>query len=380
MIDPIALTKSLLAFDTTNPPGREGECGRFLARELEALGFAIETQSFGEDRLNIVARLAGSDAAAAQLVLTGHIDTVPLGDTQWSVDPFAGEMHEGRLYGRGVTDMKAGVAAMVAAASRFLGPRRPPSGLTLIFTSGEETGCAGALAFAEEKLTALGKASALLVGEPTGNRISTAHKGCVALRAKARGVTAHSSMPEMGRNAVVAAAGALLRVSEYVPSGLDPLLGSPSLNIGMFHGGMNYNSVPDSAEFTVDVRTVPGMAHDDVEAALAAILGEEIDRARFVDMPPVTTDPQSEFALTVADAVRSVMGEAADLTPLGTPFFSDASVFQPRLRCPTIILGPGEPSLAHQTDEWCYESNIRAAADIYTAIIDRWRPGCPEQT
>jgi len=371
-MDAISLTRDLLRYDTTNPPGIEGECGRFLARLLSSQGFHVTVQPFDVDRLNIVAQIAGSDSESAPLVLTGHFDTVPLGTQAWTMDPFAGDVKDGKMYGRGVSDMKAGVAAMIVAATRHV-ERRPKRGITLIFTSGEETGCAGALALATHAPGMIGRASAMIVGEPTGNRIATGHKGCLAVRAKSQGVTAHSSMPDSGNNAIYAAAEAVGRISNFHPlAQADPLLGLPTKNVGTITGGLNYNSVPDSCEFTVDVRTVPGMDHDRVQNDLAEVLGPDIAVERFVDMPPVGNVDGDPFVAVFDAAVRHVLGVSVETKPIGIPFFSDASVFQPKFQCPTLLFGPGEPAMAHQTDEWCRVDNIAASVDVYDEAINRW--------
>lgn len=373
-MDALELTRTLLHFDTTNPPGHEAACGRFISSLLEQAGFKVECQEFDTHRLNIVATLAASNSGDAPLVLTGHIDTVPLGATSWSVDPFRGEIREGRLYGRGASDMKAGVAAMMIAAIQAARLSRPlKRGLTLIFTSGEETGCVGALALAKASPALLGRASAMIVGEPTGNKIATGHKGCMAMRARATGVTAHSSMPEKGVNAIYAAAKAISSVEQYRPVGAhDELLGFPTINVGMIEGGLNYNSVPDHAQFTIDVRSTRDMSHDLEQSRLSNLVGDGITLERFVDMPPVTTPETDPFVGVVENALIAVYGSAAPLDKIGLPFFSDASVFHPRFDCPTVILGPGEPDAAHQTDEYCHVEKIEAAVSIYQHVINAW--------
>lgn len=374
MIDTIELTRDLIAFDTTNPPGREATCAAFLASLLEASEFDVRRHEFGSDRMNLVASWPGEDPDLLPLVLTGHLDTVPLGRAPWSADPFAGDIKDGLIYGRGASDMKAGVAAMVASAvhcrEKMKQVRR---GVTLVFTSGEETGCAGALELVADSAHALAAASAMIVGEPTGNRISTGHKGCLAVKVTAKGTTAHSSMPHKGNNAIYRAARAVGQVEGYgFQEDPDPLLGLPTINVGMMSGGMNYNSVPDTAEFTIDVRTIPAMNHAGVEAGLKGMLGNDLVVERFVDMPAIRTaasDPFAEFAFATS---ARVLGPEADQAPLGIPFFSDASVLTPSLGCPTLILGPGEPELAHQTDEYCRIDRLLAAVDLYEALIVGW--------
>ena len=198
----IDITKHLVRMNTINPPGQEDQAIRYLAGLLDGAGFKTEIIATGPDRSCLVASLAGRDAIA----LTGHLDTVPLGAEDWSVDPFAGEIRDGKLYGRGTTDMKGGVAALVVAAinAKAAGSERA---ISLIFTSGEETGCEGARYLAESGR--LGKASSLLVAEPTSNKVCIGHKGAFWVRLKYTGRTAHGSMPELGDNAVLKAAAAL---------------------------------------------------------------------------------------------------------------------------------------------------------------------------
>jgi succinyl-diaminopimelate desuccinylase len=374
MIDAIDLTRRLIGFDTANPPGREGRCATFLAEVLESAGFEVQVQSFADDRANLVASLPGRDSARGALVLTGHLDTVPLGASDWTVDPFGGEIAGGLIHGRGASDMKAGVGAMVAAAARRAASGiRLRRGLTLIFTSGEETGCAGALQLLHPEAPALGSASAMIVGEPTANRISTGHKGCLALTVRARGVTAHSSMPQLGVNAIYAAARAIGRIEHHrLAHQPDALLGSPSLNVGTISGGMNYNSVPDAAEFTLDVRTIPAMDHDALEEDLRRALGSEVSTQRLVDMPAVGTARDDPFVQFVFATSARILGPDSASEPIGLPFFSDASVLTPRFACPTVILGPGEPSMAHQTDESCRLDRLLEAVELYDALIAGW--------
>jgi len=112
------LTRELLRFDTVNPPGQERACAERLGQLLENVGFAVRSYEFAPGRTSLVARLGGS-SGRAPLCFAGHIDTVPLGTMPWKRDPFAGEVADGRLYGRGSSDMKSGVAAFVTVACRL---------------------------------------------------------------------------------------------------------------------------------------------------------------------------------------------------------------------------------------------------------------------
>ncbi|HXU57601.1 MAG TPA: M20/M25/M40 family metallo-hydrolase, partial [Verrucomicrobiae bacterium] len=162
----ITLTQELTRLRSINPPGDERPCAELLGRLLEAAGLTVSFHSFAEGRTSLIATLEGPDNAPP-LCFTGHLDTVPLGTAAWDYDPLGGEMDGDRLYGRGASDMKSGVAAMAVAAIDLARLPRRKSGLVLIFTAGEETGCDGAR-FLAGLGDVLPKAGALVVGEPTG--------------------------------------------------------------------------------------------------------------------------------------------------------------------------------------------------------------------
>lgn len=373
-IDCIALTRRLIGFNTINPSGDEADCVQYLAELLAHCDVAIEVVPFGAARANLIARLEGRDPALAPLVLTGHLDTVPLGAADWSRPPFAADIVDGRLYGRGASDMKSGVAAMTLAFIRACsGGSRPERGVTLLLTGGEEVGCQGALHLHRHDRARLGTASAVLVGEPTGNEIVCGHKGALFMRARASGVTAHSSMPERGVNAIYKAARAITRIEQFeLPPSASHFMGNPTISVGMIAGGLNANSVPDRAEFTIDVRSGSDMSHASVLEALRTELQAEVHLEPFIDMPAVFTPKEDPFSVTVAQAARAVLGDRATIAARAMPFFSDASVFQPHYGCPAIILGPGEVLAAHETDEYCLVEKIRDAEEIYLQVIQLW--------
>src|SRR5437764_5131343 len=255
----IDLAAELIRFDTINPPGQEAACGDHHARPLSAAGFQCETVPLDEDRPNLVARIAGT-GDKPPIAFTGHTDTVPLGAQTWTVAPHGRIVKDGRLWGRGASDMKSGVAAFVTAAVEHAARLEGTPGVVLYITAGEETGSEGAFALARRGLR--GQAGALVVAEPTTNRPLCGHKGALWLKATMRGVTAHGSMPDQGVNAVYAAARAVGRLEAFdFNVARHPVMGAPTLNVGTLHGGINVNSVPDWAEIGIDIRTIPGMRH-----------------------------------------------------------------------------------------------------------------------
>ncbi|MCC7017178.1 MAG: M20 family metallopeptidase [Rhodospirillales bacterium] len=371
--DAVALTRTLVGFDTINPPGNERACAETLGRILEGAGFSCAYHEFAPGRASLIARI-GREGLGAPLCFTGHIDTVPLGARPWTRDPFAGEIADGRMYGRGTSDMKSGVAAFVSAAVVTAGDLARGPGAVLVITAGEETGCEGASHLASVA-GALGEAGAVVVAEPTANRAYTGHKGALWLKARTRGVTAHGSMPERGVNAVHKAARAVGQLADFdFNIARHPVMGAPTLNVGTIKGGLNVNSVPDLAEIGIDIRTVPGQRHDAVRAQLASYLGPEVEVEPFIDVEGVWTDPEHPWMRQVFAAVERATGEKAEVR--AATYFTDAAFLTPAYgRPPTVILGPGEPELAHQTDEYCMVERIREAEAIFTYLALEWNRG-----
>lgn len=368
--DAIELTKEIVRMNTINPPGDEEACARHLGALLEGARFEVQYHRMGEKRANLVARIGGS-ADKGPLCFTGHIDTVPLGAASWRKDPFAGETDAGKLYGRGTSDMKSGVAAFVAA-SIALAPKLARSpGLELVITAGEETGCEGAFELANTQ-GALGRAGAVVVGEPTSNFPFVGHKGAFWLNARTHGVTAHGSMPEKGDNAVYKAAKALIALEKFRFSN-EPhaLMGQASLNVGTIRGGLNINSVPDEAVIAIDIRSVPTSRHSEIRAQLERALGTEVDLEVLLDLEPVYTEPDNPWIQQVFDVMTPLLGSRPD-TRVAT-YFTDAAALNIAYRFPpTIILGPGEAHMAHQTDEYCVLDRVPTAVAAYEDIARRW--------
>ena len=368
--DPRALTRELLAFNTINPPGAERACAARVGTLLEGAGFTVSTHEFGPGRTSLVAR-AGGAPNRPPLCFTGHLDTVPLGARPWSRDPFAGEIDGGRLYGRGSSDMKGGVAAFVVAAARLAPRLRGTPGLTLVVTAGEETGSQGAYHLAGRG-DALGQAGAIVVAEPSANEPYVGHKGALWLQAQTSGITAHGSMPEQGVNAVYKAARAVTKLEAF-DFGVEPhpVLGRPTLNVGTIAGGLNMNSVPDAATIGIDLRTIPDQQHSALLERLGRYLGDEVSLTSVIDVPGVWTSPDHPWIRQLFDVVAPVLGHQPQVR--AAPYFTDASALTPAYGgVPSVILGPGEPALAHQTDEYCMLERLEQAVELYVDIGRRW--------
>lgn len=367
--DAVALTKDLLHFDTVNPPGQERDCAHMAGRLLESWGFSVQFSEFEKDRTSVIARAGGSDAKPP-LCLTGHLDVVPLGTRKWSKDPFAGEADGDKLYGRGSSDMKAGVAAMLVAARSFSKKLNHTPGLVLVLTASEENGCVGSRHLALlPKL--MGKAGAIVVGEPTSNYPMVGHKGSIKFHAAFNGVSAHGSMPQLGVNAIYKAAKAIAKLEEF-QFGVKqhPVMGLPTMNVGTIEGGSGVNLVPDLATIGVDIRTVPGTNHADLLFRLKDLLSEgKIDV--FADSEAVWTEPDEAWVQRVFEICQPILKESPVARTM--PYMTDAANLRKVYNsAPTLVLGPGEAAMAHQTDEYCNMERIRQSVAIYEAIIDDW--------
>ena len=369
--DVVSLTKKLLSFNTISPPGNESEIAGFVGDLLAGCGFDIEYSVFEENRLHLIAE-KGLSSKKPPIILSGHFDTVPLGNKEWSVAPFAGKVKNGKIWGLGSSDMKGGLAAMILASIGAFAENPPEGGIRIVFTAGEEMGCQGISKLVREKRLH-GKASAIIVGEPTANLPATGHKGAIYLNVVTRGRTAHSSMPELGDNAIYKAARAITKIMDFnFGAERDPLLGMPTVNVGRINGGMNINSVPDHAEFTIDFRTTTKVDHRKILERLMAEIGSETEIETLVDLKPVYTpekDPFVQLVYKVCGIKKPMIG-----FPKALPYLTDGAILQRFYHdAPTVILGPGQPEMAHQTDEYCFVKELEKSVRIYKNIIIKWR-------
>ena len=366
--DAVELTRSLLSFQTVM--GGEHDLARMAGAMLQEWGYSVEFYDYEEGRTSVVARAGGSDKKAP-LCLTGHLDVVPLGSRKWSKDPFQGETDGDRLYGRGTSDMKSGVAAMLLASRSFKDKLSGTPGIVLVLTAAEEGGCIGSRHLAEQKKL-MGRAGAMIVGEPTSNYPLVGHKGSIKFHARFRGVSAHGSMPELGDNAVYKAARAVSALEGFdFKATPHAVMGKPTLNVGTISGGSGVNLVPDEATIGVDMRTVPGVDHQAVLSKMKALMGQDAELDVFSDLAPVWTAPDDEWMRRVFEICKPFVGEPPQART--APYMTDAAnLLKVYAGAPTVVLGPGEAAQAHQTDEYCSMERVRQAVAIYEALIDDW--------
>ena len=372
----VQLTQDLIRLRTINPPGDEARAAECIAQRLQQAGMFAEVVPHEEaGRGSVVGGLRGSGERPA-LLFSGHLDTVPAGDN-WERAALSADIADGKIWGLGSTDMKAGVAALLIAMEAVRHTGVPLRGdLLFAGTAGEEVDSMGAQRLvAQQKLSDVGF---MIIGEPTANRVFTAEKGVLWLEVKTTGQTAHGSMPHLGVNAIMHMTRLLHALeAEHIPYQAHPLLGNFTMNVATITGGVKTNVVPDACRVSIDLRTVIGQDHqhilDTVRQLIDRLCAE--DRTFHAEVGVLTEriplaipfdNPLVQTFVRVRDAVT---GQASQ--PAAATFATDGSVFVPAYEAPMVICGPGLPEKAHQPNEYVDIDKLVDAARIYTlAALD----------
>jgi len=344
--DPVKLTRDLVAIPSVSDSVGEGRVLELLADRLDA---RYEVRTTSDHRGLRAVAVVPREVTAPLLVFSGHADVVPVGDeSTWTRHPFEPEIADGKLWGRGGSDMKAGLAAAVTALESA------PAGAQVgaLFTVEEETGSKGA-ALAGSLLDDI-TTGMLLVAEPTDGVAIRGHKGVTWVRVSAAGVAAHGSAPHLGSNAILTLAAVLERANALTDRPWE------TMNIGMVSGGTAPNIVPAHAEATIDMRTtVLGAGLVDWWQTQEDLAAVEV----LLDLRPVmlgSGDPIVEqLGLEVSDRVAS--------------YFTDAAVLVDTLACDRVVLwGPGAMEQAHRLNEWVSVQSIIDTEAAFTDLIARW--------
>jgi acetylornithine deacetylase/succinyl-diaminopimelate desuccinylase family protein len=339
------------------------------------MGFKTKAVLSPKGRWNLIAERRWGRGGRT-LIFNGHLDVVPAGDrSQWKYPPFQGKLSKGRIYGRGASDMKSGIASFIHALSTLerskINPRQGAAVLHLV--SDEESHGHQGMGFLTQKGGIRGDAA--LVGEPTDLQPVIAQKGALWLRIATLGKSAHGSRPHMGVNAVEKMMKLMERLSSIPLERRHPLLGKPTLSIGTIRGGTKINIVPDRCEIEVDRRMLPGEKRGEVFREMRGVLNslqsqdpffqyqmEEIDFAE-----PSEVDPEEEIIKIGVGAIQNVTGKKPLLR--ASSGFTDARFYINQCHIPTLIFGPGGMDQAHATGESVEVDALVHAAHIYALII-----------
>ncbi len=371
----VDLTIQLIQTPTENPPGNEKGAVQLLKPFLSGMGFKIRTVVSPKGRWNLLAEKRWGKGGRT-LIFNGHLDVVPAGNpSQWKYPPFQGKLTKGKIYGRGSSDMKSGIASFIHALSTIERSRiRLHRGAVILhLVSDEESHGHQGTGFLTRWEGIQGDAA--LVGEPTSLQPVIAQKGAFWIRIFTHGKSAHGSKPHLGVNAIEKMTELIGRLNSVPLEKEHPLLGRPTLSIGTIRGGTKINIVPDRCEIEVDRRMVPGEKKEDVLGALRGTLDslqsedphfqyriEEMDFAE-----PSEVDPDEEIVRVGVEAIQKVTGKKPPLR--GFSGFTDSRFYVNQLNIPTLIFGPGGVDQSHTTDESVEVDALVQAAHIDAMIV-----------
>ena len=364
----VELLQALIRIPSVNPEGDPGTphtgeqaIAEWLADWLHANFPAarVELRDVLPGRPNVVVRFSNSGGKKPRILFAPHTDTVSVGGM--TIDPFGGEVREGRVWGRGASDTKGTMAAMLWAL-RESRDRLGALGHEVWFAGlcSEEAGQHGARALAEQE-----RFDFVIAGEPTGLDAVVAHKGALWLTLATRGRAVHAAEPERGENAIYKMADVLRYVRDELPAALGstahPLLGRTTVSAGTVNGGSKINIVPDICTAELDIRYLPSDA---------TLLERVSTRLRSVCADLEITHTLSRPMLTDSShAVIRLLQECGSEC-IGAPWFSDAGVFA-AAGMPAIALGPGSIAQAHTRDEWMAVADLENGVAFFRDFIAR---------
>jgi len=359
---------SVNTFGATSDHVAEAAMADLYETQLRRLGIHDGTHEVSAGRRNVWGTLKGSGGGPTVL-LAGHLDTVGVDGVETPFDPV---VKDGNIHGRGSCDMKAGLAAYLEVIRTLQRSGTRLAGDVIVAgVVDEEHAMVGSKYFGQNGP----KVDCAIVAEPTQLKICHVHKGQVLLTLKTKGLAAHSSKPENGRNAVYHMAALLAGLQGYAQDLAqrtpDPDCGQPSFSVGVIRGGDNACSVPDWCEIDIDRRTIPGETTAQVLqelhdiAARTKITHPDLEyevSTPFLDLPPLATSLVEPVAIAVRTACQAVTGQSISETFPGS---TDA----PNFGCPTIICGPGNLEQCHSINEYVSIDQIEQAVRIYVQAI-----------
>lgn len=393
----VELTRALIRIPSVYRPGEpdatEARVAAFVERWLRREGFTVEVQDVAPGRPNVIGSIGEKTAGRRCLLLEGHTDVVTEGDpADWTWSPFAAELVDGRIYGRGAADMKGGLAAaMVAAAAFIRAGVTPPGKLVVGALVDEEDGMIGVRHLVT---TPIGRElDAAIVCEPEDNELCLEQRGVVWARFRVRGKMAHGAMPEAGVNPI-AGLGLILREapalerrlrrmcerSRYLrpPTVTPTIVQGPARGVGVAQS----NVIPAVAELTLDVRLTAGIDGDTLHAEL-----DRMCRKAELGCPgaKVEWEPISSFRLAtrvdkseaLVQAMIAGVEEGAGRRPTygGVPGSTDGTILRMELGLPIVTCGPGNRLIPHQVNEYVDTSQLVEAARIYAASALKYLEG-----
>jgi succinyl-diaminopimelate desuccinylase len=374
----VAFTAELVRVRTVNDPGTSDETGAadLVVAKMREWGWSPEVVEVAPGRPNVICTVEGGGGPGPVLAFEGHLDVVTEGDErQWTVDPYGAEVRGGRMYGRGSADMKSGVAAMLYG-TRALQLAGPFPGAVRIFALADEEGMMLGAKHAVASGAAAG-VDGVICCEPEGDEVCPSSKGAVRLRVDLTGKMAHGAMPHEGRNPLPVLGRVLVALEALQGElqdrhGVHEHLGTVYITPTVVEAGaaVQMNTSPALASVWVDIRTVPGVDHDELIERIRTdfvALGTEADIASTVvvidDRPPVDTPVSDPVVTCLVEAHERVTGVRPAYG--GVPGTTDGTIFTRDGHLPTVVYGPGGKWIAHQADEFVAVEEIGRYARTY---------------
>lgn len=385
----VGLTRELVRIRSVHEPESgdgEAAAAALVADVMRGFGWTPEVTEVAPGRPNVVAVVEGGGGPGPTLAFEGHTDVVTEGDrASWTVDPYGGEVRDGRLYGRGSADMKSGVAAMLYGVRAVESAGPFPGRVMLCVLVDEEGLMLGAKHFASSAAAA--EVDGAIVCEPEEGEICVAAKGAIRLRVDLAGAMAHAAMPQHGRNPVASAGALVGALGAYQRQlhgqcGAHEHLGLPYVTPTVVRAGSpeQVNVIPARASLFVDVRTVPGLDHavlvgelSKLAAAASAVDGVTAEVTVVDDRPCVEVSRDDPVVVALAAAHEAVVGEPARYG--GVPGATDGTILTRDGGIPTVVYGPGGKWIAHQADEFVEVADIVRCAHVYAEAADRYLRG-----
>jgi acetylornithine deacetylase/succinyl-diaminopimelate desuccinylase family protein len=351
-------------------PYGEGALVQLLAEHLTQIGADVSVQEIVPGRPNLIACIEGRDPSRT-ILLDAHTDTVShLGMT---IDPFAAEVRDGRLYGRGACDTKGPMTSMLLALESLADEHGLACNVIFAATCDEEAGGNGARQLVADGINA----DFAIVAEPTDLTLVTKHKGVLRARIDISGKAAHSSTPLLGRNAIYPMARIISNLEEMAAEleGLAPDadLGTPTLAVTTITGGFADNIVPPNCGIVIDRRTLPSESIESVKASIVSRVKPSVESIPWVDpqIDWVQAYPSMETPVThacvkqlqeilISNQNSAECGSAAYATNGG--FYADAGI-------PAVVFGPGSIANAHTKDESIEIEQVVTAANVLKTFL-----------
>jgi acetylornithine deacetylase len=373
------LLARLVAFDTTSAKSNLALID-FVEDYLKGQGIAsTRVPSPDGAKADLFATIG--PAGEGGIGLSGHSDCVPVAGQRWTSDPFTLTERDGKLYGRGTCDMKGFLACVLASVPLFKSHSLKEP-IHLIISYDEEVGCTGVRPLIDRLGHDLPRPRAIVVGEPTGMAVIDAHKRIDAYRTRVTGREAHSSMPELGVNAIAAAAaliGELERLgADIATKQNDPRFEPPysTVCVGTIEGGTAHNIVPKTCEFQWQVRSLPSAAPTEVPRDLDAFARTALlpRMHRVTKEAGVDTETEGSVPAFVAAPKSAAVALALALTGAeethAVSYTTEAGLFE-QAGCPSVICGPGNIAQAHAADEYVAIAQLDACMAFLSGLADR---------